>query len=308
MGKKERLKFIDLKTENGSIRGRTAFYCRALNVSRQSFYDHLQSKTRPYKYADILIMMQEIIEEDLCNDTYGYIRMKQALDLVNKGKSSIPSERTVYRIMIKGQLIHRPKRKPNGITKADKQARKSDDLIKRDFSAEEPLTKCVTDITEIPTKDGKLYVSCIFDCFDNAVLGISMANNMKATLCSQTLKNAFTSYPELAGAIVHSDRGSQYTSGVYRLEIAKIGIRQSMNSAGGRCHDNAKCESFWGRMKEELLYGRFNTKAMTISQLQTLIWRYFMCYWNNRRICSANLGLPPMLKRKRFYQSQKIAS
>ena len=203
--KKERLKFIDLKTENGSIRGQTAFYCRALNVSRQSFYDHLQSKNRPYKYADILIMMQEIMEKDLCNDTYGYIRMKQALDLVNKGQSSIPIERTVYRIMTKGKLIHRPKRKPNGITKADKQARKSDDLIKRDFSAEEPLIKCVTDITEIPAKDGKLYVSCIFDCFDNAVLGISMANNMKAALCSQTLKNAFTNYPELAGAIVHSD-------------------------------------------------------------------------------------------------------
>ena len=132
--------------------------------------------------------MQEIMEKDLCNDTYGYIRMKQALDLVNKGQSSIPSERTVYRIMTKWKLIHRPKRKPNGITKADKQARKSDDLIKRDFSAEEPLIKCVTDITEIPAKDGKLYVSCIFDCFDNAVLGISMANNMKAALCSQTLK------------------------------------------------------------------------------------------------------------------------
>ena len=57
-----------------------------------------------------------------------------------------------------------PRRKPNGITKADREARKSDDLLKRDFRAEEPLTKCVTDITEIKARDGKLYVSAIFDC------------------------------------------------------------------------------------------------------------------------------------------------
>ena len=72
---------------------------------------------------------------------------------------------------------------PNGITKADKEARKSDDLVKRDFTADQPLTKCVTDITEIKAKDGKLYVSGIFDCFDSAVLGLAMETNMKATLC-----------------------------------------------------------------------------------------------------------------------------
>ena len=70
-------------------------------------------------------------------------------------------------------LSHRPKRKPNGITKADRKARKSDNLLKRDFTSAEPLKKCVTDMTEIKAKDGKLYVSAIFDCFDAAVLGLS---------------------------------------------------------------------------------------------------------------------------------------
>ena len=107
---------------------------------------------------------------------------------------------------------------------------------------------------------------------------------------------------------IHSDRGSQYTSGIYRAKIAKLDIKQSMNSAGGRCHDNAKCESMWGRMKEELLYGRFDSKTMTITQLQSLIWRYFMSYWNNRRICSANQGLPPLMKRKLFYKKLLSAS
>ena len=74
----------------------------------------------------------------------------------------IPSERTVYRIMEETGLSHRPKRKLNGITKADRSARTSDDRLKRDFTAERLLEKWVTDITEIPTKDGKRYVSAVF--------------------------------------------------------------------------------------------------------------------------------------------------
>ena len=150
-------------------------------------------------------------------------------------------------------LNHKPKRRPNGITKADKEARKSDDLLKRDFTAEKPLEKCITDMTEIKVSDGKLYVSAIFDCYDLAVLGLSMDTNMKATLCEQTLDNAYKTYPMLRRAILHSDRGTQYTSELYRKAIHKYGIRQSMNSAGGRCYDNARCESMWTRLKEEFL-------------------------------------------------------
>lgn len=131
---------------------------------------------------------------------------------------------------------------------------------------------------------------------------------MKATLCVNTLDNAYKAYPKLKDAIIHSDRGTQYTSKEYRKVINKYGIQQSMNSDGGRCHDNARCESMWARMKEELLYGRYNTKEMTVEELKILIWRYFISYWNNRRICSANSGLPPMVKRQRYYQSLNIAA
>lgn len=131
---------------------------------------------------------------------------------------------------------------------------------------------------------------------------------MKATLCVNTLDNAYRAYPKLKGAIIHSDRGAQYTSKEYRKVINKYGIQQSMNSAGGRCHDNARCESMWARMKEESLYGRYNTKEMTVEELKILIWRYFISYWNNGRICSANRGLPPMVKRQRYYQYLNIAA
>ncbi len=300
--------FIARKTEDGAIRGKISFCCRMFRVTRQGFYKYLADKDRPWKYQNLADAMRAIASEDECNDTYGRIRMYQALLLKQPEGIRILGERTVYRVMEEIGLSHRPKRKPNGITKADREARKSDDLLKRDFTSAEPLKKCVTDITEIKAKDGKLYVSAIFDCFDAAVLGLAMDTNMKAPLCEQTLANAVRSYPALRGAVIHSDRGTQYTSETYRRAVAKYGIIQSMNSAGGRCHDNARCESMWARMKEELLYGRCNTEEMTIEELKTLIWRYFISYWNNRRICSSNEGLPPMVKRQKYYESMDTAA
>ena len=299
--------FLARKTEDGVIKGNISFYCRILKVTRQGFYKYLADKDRPWKYQDLADAMRVIASEDECNDTYGRIRMYQALLLKKPEGIRIPGERTVYRVMKEIGLSHRPKRKPNGITKADREARKSDDLLKRDFSSQEPLKKCVTDITEIKAKDGKLYVSAIFDCFDAAVLGLAMDTSMKAALCERTLDNTVRAYPGLQGAIIHSDRGAQYTSETYRRAVAKYGIRQSMNSAGGRCHDNARCESMWARMKEELLYGRHDTEKMTVEEVETLIFRYFIGYWNNRRICSANEGLPPMVKRQRYYESLDAA-
>lgn len=246
--------------------------------------------------------MVKIHSEDEYNDTYGRVRMHQALILKNSENTHIPSERTVYRVMEEIGLSHKPKRKPNGITKADREARKSDDLLKRDFKATEPLKKAITDITEIKAKDGKLYVSAIFDCYDLAVLGLAIDTNMKATLCVNTLDNAYKAYPKLKGAII------VHPSKEYRKVISKYGIQQSMNSDVGRCHDNARCESMWARMKEELLYGRYNTKEMTVEELKILIWRYLISYWNNRRICSVNRGLPPMIKRHRYYQSLNTAA
>ena len=224
------------------MKGKISFYCEALKVSRQTFYDYLANKNKPWKYEHLAQLIKNILAEDECNDTYGRGRMHAALKLKYPDEE-IPSERTIYRIMERIGAYHPIHRKPNGITKEEREARKSDDLLKRNFTAEKPCEKCVTDITELSAKDGKLYVSAIFDCFDVTVLGLAMADNMRAELCVQTLENACKSYREMCGAVIHSDRGSQYTSEKYRLAITEFGIVQSMNSAGGRCHDNARCES-----------------------------------------------------------------
>ena len=82
-----------------------------------------------------------------------------------------------------------------------------------------------------------------------------------------------------------------------------------MNSAGGRCHDNARCESMWARMKEDVFYSRNDRpENYTMEELKTKIWRYYMSYWANRRICTANGGLPPAVKRRRYYENIDLAA
>ena len=194
--------FLALKTKDGRITGKISFYCRMLEISRQGFYKYLATQNRPWKYQELADTMKEIASEDECNDTYGRIRMYQALLLKHPEGVRIPSERTVYRVMEQIGLSHRPRRKPHGITKADREAMKSDDLLKRDFRSDIPLEKCITDITEIPASNGKLYVSAIFDCFDLSVLGLAMETNMKADLCIHTLETALAAYPALEGAVM----------------------------------------------------------------------------------------------------------
>lgn len=162
--------FLALKTEDGRLKGKIAFYCRMLDVSRQGFYKYLANKDRPWKYQDLANAMKEIIREDECNDTYGRIRMYQALLLKQPTGVPIPSERTVYRVMDQIGLSHRPKRKPNGITKADREAMKSDDLLKREFHSDAPLQKCVTNITEIRRPMG----SCMYLRFSIAMILASL--------------------------------------------------------------------------------------------------------------------------------------
>jgi len=108
--------FIAVKTEDGELKGKISFYCRVLHVSRQAFRNYLKNKDAVWKYQLLADAMMDICMEDECNDTYGRIRMYQALQLKQPEGVHIPSERTVYRVMDEIGISHRPKRKPNGIT------------------------------------------------------------------------------------------------------------------------------------------------------------------------------------------------
>jgi transposase InsO family protein len=274
-------------------------------VSRYGYYKYLNTHDKPDKYAPLLAEIRAIIAEDEFNDKYGRERIHDALIL--RGWDIGLS--TVYRICRKQGLLSK-QNKPKGLTKADKKAYKNDDFLKGDFDAEEPDKKLISDITQLPTADGTLYISGVFDCFDNICAGLAMDDNMRTPLVIDSLKMAVSNIKQSNDdnyPIFHTDRGSQYTSYDFR-EFSKGKIIQSMSYAGSGCHGNAKCESLWARFKEEAIYGRYKTENMSIEEVKSLVFRYFMGYWNNRRISHTIGGMPPVEKRRRFYQNQKLAA
>ena len=131
----------------------------------------------------------------------------------------------------------------HSITKASTEIQDKENLIKRDFTAVEPVKKLLTDITEVQCSDGKLYISPIMDCYNGEILTVEMRDNMKKELCIDTVKQLKQRYGNLRG-VLHSDRGSQYTSEVYRELLKSCGIMQSL-SGTGHCYDNARMESFF---------------------------------------------------------------
>jgi len=127
--------------------------------------------------------IMSILAEDPENENYGKIRMYERL----KSDGHKCCQARVSAIMDENGLRVSKKRKPNGITKADKEAQASDNLLKGDFTSEKPNEKYITDITQTPTMDGPLYISVIFDCYDNSAWGLEMARlNEVQYICGQS--------------------------------------------------------------------------------------------------------------------------
>lgn len=184
-------------------------------------------------------------------------------------------------------LLYKIKRHPNGITKEDTTAQKAENLLARDFTADAPNRKWLADITEISCRNGKLYVAPILDCFDGQIVGLAMDDNMRAELCIRAFENA-CKHSGAHGMILHSDRGSQFTSVAFRQSLARHSAIQSM-SGTGRCYDNARMESFFATLKKEKPY-RINTKKLSMEQVKSVIFRYIMVYYNRQHIYTSNPG------------------
>lgn len=198
--------------------------------------------------------------------------------------------------MKKNHMLKKVKRHPNGITREDATAQKSENLINRDFTANAPNRKWLSDITEVPCNDGKLYVAAVMDCCGGEIVGLAMDDNMRKELCIQAFGNACQSR-NTRGMMFHSDRGSQFTSYGFRESLAKYGAIQSM-SGTGRCYDNARMESFFATLKKEKLY-RLRTERYSMNYVKTVIFRYVMIYYNRQRVYTTNPeGWPPTIYRQ----------
>ena len=261
--------------------------CCVLNVSEAGYYKYIKNLDKPDKDTVLSAAIMEIIGEVSFNDNYGVPRMKIAL--FNKGLKV--GTRRLTRLMRELNLIHERKRRPKGLTKATTEVQEQENLIKQDFTADKPFTKLLTDISQIQCADGKLYISPILDCFGGEILALQMRNNMKKELCIDTIEAAARRYPS-RGAILHSDRGSQYTSDEFRKTLKSNGVTQSLSGVD-HCYDNARMESFFATLKKELLY-RIPTHTMRRSKVETIIFRYVFTYYNTIRINTSNPGgLPP---------------
>jgi transposase InsO family protein len=277
--------------------------CVVLGVTRQGYSKWLKAQSKPYKHEALLALIKQVLAEDDENaESYGVQRIYLALRNNYGRKESYP---TICRICRENGLTLPKKKNPNSLTKEDKEAQKSENLINQDFSADAPNEKWLSDITEVPCLDGRLYVAPVFDCYDGVIVGLAMDDNMRKELCIEAFEQACRRYGAY-GMIFHSDRGSQYTSYDFRASLAKYGAVQSM-SGTGRCYDNARMESFFATLKKEKLY-RIDTENLPMETVKSIIWRYIESYYNRRRIYTTNDGYPPMVFRNMFYNTQNQAA
>ncbi len=268
--------------------------CEVLAVSESGYYRSLKPTPKQERQERLLVKIKDIIGEYEDNRNYGVQRILLALSQIDM----TTSYSTVYRIMKKHDLLKKAKRYPNGITREDAAAQKSENLIQRDFSSSTPNAKWLSDITEVPCSDGKLYLSAVMDCFNGEIVGLAMDDNMRKELCIQAFESACKAR-NARGMIYHSDRGSQFTSQAFRESLAKRGAIQSM-SGTGRCYDNARMESFFATLKKEKLY-QIKTEHYPMAQIKSIIFRYIMVYYNRHRIYTSNPGgWPPAIYRERL--------
>ena len=166
-------------------------------------------------------------------------------------------------------------------------------LLNRDFYAEKPNEKWVTDVTEFRLFGKKLYLSPILDLHSSYLVSYTISEHPILSMVTSMLEKAFVNIPDNTNLILHSDQGWQYQHKQYQRMLHNKGIRQSM-SRKGNCLDNSVMENFFGILKSELLYLQ---KFESIEQFKQELVDY-LDYYNNRRIKTKLKGLSPALYRK----------
>jgi len=177
------------------------------------------------------------------------------------------------------EIAAKRKRSRVRTTKRDEAHPVAPNLLNREFHAEEPNRKWVTDITYIPTKQGWLYVAAILDLYSRMVVGWSMSGNCDEKLVEHALEQALARRHPKAGLLHHSDRGSQYTSQAYQANLWRYEIQSSM-SRKGNCWDNAAMESFFGTLKDECVRETFYASH---EEARSALFTYIEAYYNRVR-------------------------
>ena len=259
-------------------------------MARSTFYYYLKKyKSNHDKYHKIKKEIFNIFNEN--KGRYGYRRI--TLKLKNRGFNI--NHKTVSKFMnILGiKSIQRPKRRYNSYQGSI--GKIANNLLKRDFKADKPNQKWVTDVTEFKVHDRKLYLSPIIDLFNGEIISYNLSKHPTFQQITDMLEKAFIKIKNNTNLILHSDQGWQYQMKIYQKMLKEKGIKQSM-SRKGNCLDNSCAENFSGILKSELFYPK-EKEYKNIEELEKDIKEYIE-YYNNSRIKSKLKGMSPIQYRK----------
>jgi putative transposase len=255
--------------------------CRVLGVSRSGYYDWLgrPASTRAQE-NELLLKHIEKIHDD-SRRTYGSPRVHAELRLEHGLSVNL---KRVARLMREAGIQGLYRRRRQGCTVRDPDADPFPDLVNRDFTADAPNRLWITDITEHPTTEGKVYCAAVMDVYSRLIVGWSIDDNMRKELVIDALGMAIIrrqpeKQPDVGRTVTHSDHGSQYTSWAFGQRIRAAGLLGSMGSVGD-CYDNAMMESFWGTMQLELLDSK---PWETREELANAMFEWIECWYNSRR-------------------------
>ncbi len=245
--------------------------CRIFKVSRSGYYDYVKRIDVPAWDLPLAEKIRECQEQ--CGKTYGYRRVHIWLEREGIYRNT----KTILRVMQKYGLLSVIRRKK--YRKYGDYLHKYPNLLNRDFSAERPNQKWVTDISYIHTKQGVLYLSIIRDLYDNSIIAYKTGTEQNVNLVLSTIKEAKKKEKVTAELQLHSDQGLQYTSHAYFKLTKSYNITPSM-SRRGNPYDNAMAENFFSILKSECIN---RIKLQTFEDARKIIDEYIFFY-NNERI------------------------
>ena len=240
----------------------------------------------PDKYKEVKAEIIKIYYEN--KGRYGYRRI--TTEVHNHGFSI--NHKTVQRLMKELGLVCRVRIKKYRSYKGEV-GKIAPNLLSRNFYAEKPNQKWVTDVTEFSLFGQKMYLSPILDLHNGYLVSYTISDRPVLGMITSMLEKAFETIPDGTGLILHSDQGWQYQHKQYQRMLRRKGIRQSM-SRKGNCLDNAVMENFFGLLKSELLYLQ---EFRSLDHFKQELVDY-LDYYNNRRINAKLMGLPPALHRQ----------
>jgi putative transposase len=263
-------------------------------VSRSGYYDWLGRPPCARDETNSLLLkhIQEVHAES--RGTYGWPRVHAELTL---GLGLPVNHKRVARLMrqagLQGLYRRRYRRGPTGPATED-------DLVQRRFTVDAPNRLWLTDITEHPTREGKLYCAAVMDAYARLIVGWSIADHMRTELVVDALGMAtLRRRPEGDSTILHSDHGTQYTSWAFGQRLRAAGLLPSMGTIGD-CYDNSMMESFWGTLQLEVLDTRI---WETRDELANAIFEWIECWYNTERRHSS-LGMLRPVEFEALYTDQ----